>query len=264
MSKETKTKTVAVALGVCLVCSVLVSSAAVSLKDKQEQNKQLDRLKNILVVGGLYSPKTDIGKVFQENIRPFIVDLEKGAVLPRERFDAVLNTDDFDIKKIASSPRYGMKIPADEDIAGIKRRPRYMIVYQVIQNGAVEKIILPVYGKGVWSTMYGFIALNNDLTTVEGFSFYDHGETPGLGGEVDNPRWKRSWVGKKVFDKGGNVVIEVLKGTVDPGSPKAAHQIDGLSGASLTTRGVDKLVRYWLGDDGYGPYLAKLRQEGKG
>jgi len=127
----------------------------------------------------------------------------------------------------------------------------------------LEKIILPVYGKGVWSTMYGFIALNNDLTTVEGFSFYEHGETPGLGGEVDNPAWRRSWVGKKAFDDRGKVAIEVLKGAVDPLSPEAVHQIDGLSGASLTTRGVDKLVRYWLGEHGYGPYLGKLRREGK-
>ncbi|NLV25058.1 MAG: Na(+)-translocating NADH-quinone reductase subunit C [Deltaproteobacteria bacterium] len=263
MPKETKTKTVAVALGVCLVCSVLVSSAAVSLQGKQERNKQLDRLTNILVVGGLYSRKADIAQVFQEKIRSIIIDLETGSVLPEEKFDTALNPDDFDIKKMADSPRYGLSIPAPKDIAGIKRRPRYMTVYQVIRNGALEKIILPVYGKGVWSTMYGFIALNNDLTTVEGFSFYEHGETPGLGGEVDNPAWRRSWVGKKAFDDRGKVAIEVLKGAVDPLSPEAVHQIDGLSGASLTTRGVDKLVRYWLGEHGYGPYLGKLRREGK-
>jgi len=264
MSKETTSKTVAVAIGVCLVCSVLVSSAAVSLKGKQDENKKLDRLKNILVVGDLYSARADIGKIFRENIVPLIIELESGSVVPEERFDSLLNTDDFDLIQVANSSRYGRAIPAAKDIAGIKRQPKYMIVYKVVKNGTVEKIILPIYGKGVWSTMFGFIALGGDLKTVEGFSFYDHGETPGLGGEVDNPRWKQSWVGKKAFDKEGNVAIRILKGTVDPDNPKAKYQIDGISGASLTFRGVNNLVRYWLGEDGYGPYLKKLRREGKG
>jgi Na+-transporting NADH:ubiquinone oxidoreductase subunit C len=261
MSKETTSKTIAVALGVCLVCSVLVSAAAVSLKGRQEENKQLDKLKNILVVGGLYTPAADLEKTFRDNIQPRIVDLAKGRILPPERQDAVLNRDDFDIKKVAASPLYGQAIPAGQDIAGIKRQPKYMVVYNLVQNDEVQKIILPVYGKGLWSTMYGFIALGRDFTTVEGFSFYEHGETPGLGGEVDNPRWKRLWIGKKAFDGQGNLAIEVIKGTVDPAGPRAGYRIDGLSGATLTTRGVNHLIRFWLGDSGYGPYLAKLRQE---
>ncbi|MBN1142286.1 MAG: Na(+)-translocating NADH-quinone reductase subunit C [Deltaproteobacteria bacterium] len=262
MSKETTSKTIAVALGVCLVCSVLVSLATVSLKDRQERNRRLDKLKNILVVSGLYSKKADIAKTFQDKLRPRIVELETGVPLPEERYDGLLNTRDFDLNRVAADPRYGMTIPAEQDLAGIKRRPRFMIVYDVIHDGAVEKIILPVYGKGVWSTLYGFMALGKDLKTVEGFSFYEHGETPGLGGEVDNPRWQRSWVGKQAFNKRGELAIEVLRGKVDPEDPKAVSRIDGLSGASLTTRGVNNLVRYWLGEHGYGPYLDRLRREG--
>ncbi|MBN2429415.1 MAG: Na(+)-translocating NADH-quinone reductase subunit C [Deltaproteobacteria bacterium] len=262
MSKETKKKTVAVAFGVCLVCSVLVSAAAVSLSGIQAQNKKLDRLKNILLAGDMFSKNVDIEQIYKENIDTQIINLENGSVVPEKDYNEKLDPQKFDIKKMADDPQYGKAIPADEDKTGIKRQPRFMVIYKVVKDGKVKKIILPVYGKGIWSTMYGFIALGEDLQTVTGFTFYEHGETPGLGGEVDNPRWKRSWVGKKAFDEKGNVVIEVIKGTVDQSGPKAESQIDGLSGATLTTRGVDNLVRYWLGKNGYGPYLANLRERG--
>jgi Na+-transporting NADH:ubiquinone oxidoreductase subunit C len=125
----------------------------------------------------------------------------------------------------------------------------------------VEKLILPIYGKGLWSTLYGFLALEKDLKTVSGITFYQHGETPGLGGEVDNPNWKGKWQGKQAFDDSGDVIIKVIKGAVIPGAPDADHQIDGLSGATLTARGVDNLVQFWLGENGYGPYLQQIRED---
>jgi Na+-transporting NADH:ubiquinone oxidoreductase subunit C len=108
--------------------------------------------------------------------------------------------------------------------------------------------------------MYGFISLEKDLQTVGGITFYEHGETPGLGGEVDNPRWKASWQGKRAMDATGDVILQVIKGAVNPESDSAKHQIDGLSGATLTTRGLDNLIQYWLGDNGYGPFLAQQRE----
>jgi Na+-transporting NADH:ubiquinone oxidoreductase subunit C len=92
-------------------------------------------------------------------------------------------------------------------------------------------------------------------------TFYDHAETPGLGGEVDNPRWKDSWKGKQAIDETGKVKIEVLKGVVDTSRPESKYQIDGLSGATLTTRGVDNIVKFWLGDDGYGSLLKRLKED---
>jgi Na+-transporting NADH:ubiquinone oxidoreductase subunit C len=133
-----------------------------------------------------------------------------------------------------------------------------MVVYFIKENDKTEKIVLPVYGKGLWSTMFGFIALDKDLKTVKGFTFFQHGETPGLGGEVDNPRWKKIWNGKQAFDEGGNIRIKVIKGKVDASRPEAKYQIDGLSGATLTSRGVGNLVRFWLGENGYGPFLSRL------
>jgi Na+-transporting NADH:ubiquinone oxidoreductase subunit C len=125
----------------------------------------------------------------------------------------------------------------------------------------VSRVVLPVHGYGLWSTMYGFLALEADLDTVSGLRFFEHAETPGLGGEVDNPRWQAQWSGKRLFDEAGEFALQVLKGRVPEGAPDAQHKVDGLSGATITTRGVDNLVRFWVGEQAYGPFLARLRQE---
>ncbi|MOA31350.1 Na(+)-translocating NADH-quinone reductase subunit C [compost metagenome] len=113
-------------------------------------------------------------------------------------------------------------------------------------------------GYGLWSTLYGFLALKGDLNTVVGLGFYQHGETPGLGGEVDNPKWKALWNGKSLFDEQGQLAIQIIKGSVDAQSPNASHQVDGLAGATLTSKGVHNLLHFWLGENGFGPFLAKL------
>ena len=128
----------------------------------------------------------------------------------------------------------------------------------VEHDGELDKIILPVRGAGLWSTLYGFLALENDLNTVAGLGFYEHGETPGLGGEVDNPKWKALWPGKEVYDD-GQVAIELIKGSVDASTRNAENKVDGLSGATLTSRGVSNLVQFWMGDNGYKLFLKNLR-----
>ncbi|PIQ07788.1 MAG: Na(+)-translocating NADH-quinone reductase subunit C [Ignavibacteriales bacterium CG18_big_fil_WC_8_21_14_2_50_31_20] len=262
MSNDSTKKTLLVALGVCFVASILVSTAAVELKPIQELNKELDLRKNILSAGDLYHDGIDINSIFKEKISAQIIDLATGEFIPESDYDDVLNIEKFDVEEIASSDKWGKDIPTSEDIAGIKIMPKAMAIYTVKDDSNnVEKYILPIYGKGLWSTLYGFIALAKDMTTVKGFTFYQHGETPGLGGEVDNPKWKNSWVGKQIFDQASNLKIEVIKGAVDRGSESAKYQIDGLSGATITTRGVNNLVRFWLSGNGYGPFLSKLKGE---
>lgn len=133
-------------------------------------------------------------------------------------------------------------------------------MYLVEKDGALETLILPVRGYGLWSTLYGFVAVKGDLNTVVGFGFYQHGETPGLGGEVDNPKWKALWSGKTLFDEQGQLAVEIIKGSVDPQSAKATHQVDGLAGATLTSKGVNNLLHFWLGENGFGPLLANLKE----
>ncbi len=261
MSAEKKSKIIGVALAVCIVCSILVSTAAVTLNAIQDKNQKLDRIRNILVAGDLLDKGDNIQQIYNDYIEADLVDLSTGKIVPKDEYTNELNVTGFDIRAMANNPKYSTAIPANEDIAQIKRKPTYMPVYYVRENGELEKIILPVYGKGLWSTMYGFIALDHDLRTIEGFTFYSHGETPGLGGEVDNPKWKEIWKGKKAFDENWNVKIEVIKGRVDPERESAKYQIDGLSGSTLTTRGIDHLIKYWMGEHGYGPFFKRLRKE---
>lgn len=251
MPRETIRQTLGVAVGVCIVCSVLVSTASVSLKERQDRNKRLERQINVLSAAGLLEAggDVDVDELFQQ-IETRVVDLST-----HEFVD--VDPKALDPAKDAQDPDRSIEV--HDPRLGIKRLGKYRPIYLTKADGKIERVVLPVVGKGLWSTMYGFLALGSDLDTVQSMAFYDHGETPGLGGEVDNPRWKKSWIGKEAFDDGGDPAIDVVKGQADPNS---VHEVDGLSGATLTSNGVENLVRFWLGDEGYGPVLEKLRAGG--
>jgi Na+-transporting NADH:ubiquinone oxidoreductase subunit C len=251
--KESVLRTLTVALLVCLVCSVVVSAAAVALKPVQATNKLQDKQRNILQIAGLYQDVVSIQEQFQK-ITPRLVDLRTG------QFSDELDPLTFDQQKASKDPALSEQLDGDQDIASIRRRADYSTVY-VVENedGSIKTLILPIHGYGLWSTLYGFMALESDLKTVVGLGFYQHAETPCLGGEVYNPNWKKQWTGKVVYDEAGNVDISVIKGGVDASSPNAPHQVDALAGATLTSRGVENLVRFWLGEDGFGPLLDHLR-----
>lgn len=258
--KETIGRTLVVALLVCLVCSIFVAGAAVGLKPAQVVNRQLDKQRNILAIAGLtqgQASAAEVQRLFQEKIKARLVDLQTG------RFSDSHDANTFDPLKAAQDPALSDTLSAADDLAAIRRRERFSVVYLVEDaSGALQTLILPVRGYGLWSTLHGFIALKSDLKTVEGFGFYQHSETPGLGGEVDNPRWKGLWPGKQVLDADGKPDITIVKGSVDATNPRAVHQVDGLAGATLTSNGVNNLLNFWLGPKGFGPLLAHMRAEG--
>ncbi len=254
--KESTVRTLVVALLVCLVCSVFVAGAAVALRPTQLENRQLDKQRSILAIAGLGEPGmsgNQVKQLYNERIVAKLVNLETGEY--SDEFDP--NT--FDPLVAAKDPKLSKALPSDEDIASIKRRERYSVVYTVEENGELSTLIIPVRGYGLWSTLYGFIAVQGDINTVEGLGFYQHGETPGLGGEVDNPKWRSQWQGKELFNENGKLAIQVVKGGVDPQSPRADHQVDALAGATLTSNGVNNLLHFWLGENGFGPFIANLR-----
>ena len=245
------------AAAVCLVCSVLVTSSAVSLKDRQEENKRLDRQKKILTLAGLMESGADItseeiDKLFVDNIEAHVIDLATGD------YDTSVNTAGFDQRKATKEPATSRVAPKNR--SGIQRVPNSALIYHVMENGVPVTLILPIEGKGLWSTLYGFLALDTDTTTVKGITFYEHGETPGLGGEIENPSWTRLWPGRKAYDDAWNPALEVIKGTAGPVETDP-HRIDGLAGSTLTSRGVSNLVRFWLGENGFTPYLERFRAE---
>jgi Na+-transporting NADH:ubiquinone oxidoreductase subunit C len=252
LSNDDPKKIVGVAVALCLVCSVLVSAAAIGLRSKQEANKQLEKQRNILQVAGLFDPDLSVDEIFTQRIEPRIVDLETGA------FSDDVDVATYDAKIAARDPEQSKALPPEEDIASIKRKADYATIYLVknADGEDYETVIIPVHGYGLWSTLYGFLALKPDGDEIVGLQFYEHAETPGLGGEVDNPNWRAKWPGKELFGENGDVAIEIVKS-----GAAGDYQVDGLAGATLTSNGVHNLVRYWAGENGFGPFLKKLPEE---
>lgn len=248
-------KTIIIAFLLCLVCSVLVSTSAVVLKPLQVANKEADIKKNILAVTGLLDEGSDINSLF-EQFEVKMIDLTTGEY-------SNIDPSSYDPRKAASDPEQSIQLSAEQNIANIGRRAKLAKVYLLKENGTLKQVVLPIHGYGLWSTLYGFVSLESDFNTIGGLQFYSHAETPGLGGEVDNPKWRKQWQGKKAFNDSGELKIEVIRGHVDFQVAGAEHKIDGLSGATLTSRGVSNLVNFWLGDNGFGPYLNKMSEAEK-
>lgn len=249
-SRDSVSNTFTVAIAVSLVCSILVSAAAVLLRPLQERNETRYRQKIVLDVAGLYQSEVDIEDRFSL-IDMRLIDLESGDYVDH------IDARQFDAKAASSDASLSIPIPDEFDVAGLKRRAIYAPVYLVRNDESLEQIILPIYGSGLWSTMYGFLALEADGKTVRGLQFYDHAETPGLGDQIEKADWIAQWHGKQLFDERGDIRIEVVRGQTRGGS-EAVYQVDGLSGATLTGRGVTNLLHYWVGPHGFGPYLQRL------
>ena len=261
-AKETVSRTLIVALVLSIVFSVVVSGAAVMLRPAQIKNQNLDIKTNILSAAGLLEKGASADEIESqfEQFEVRLVDLDTGQFVDASDV-GVKDPMKYDMYKAASDPQMSTNIPASEDKAGIKRRPNVAKVYTMSENGEVTRVVLPIHGYGLWSTLYGFISLEGDLNTVEGLGFCAHAETPGLGGEVDNPRWKKQWVGKEVYDgERADPKIRLVKGGVSANAADKEHKVDALSGATLTSRGVEQLVNYWMSERGYAPFLQKLRE----
>lgn len=251
--KDTKANALIVSGVLCFVCSLLVTAAAIALRPVQQASKLDDKRKNILRVVNMYEPGMNIDEAFKQ-ITPKVVELDTGEIV-----DAV-NPATYDQYSAAKDPAQGgQMILGSADIAKIKYRPKYATVYMLYnEDGTPRTMILPVSGYGLWSTLYGFLAVEADGNTVVGINFYQHAETPGLGGEVDNPNWKQLWAGKKIYDENGKVALGLVKGGVDPESENAEFKVDALAGATLTSNGVSNLVHYWLSEDGFKPFLERI------
>ncbi len=248
-NNESVQKTITVALVLCLVCAVVVSSAAVILRPAQAVNEKANMQMNILQAAGLYDPQRSIQDQFQI-VTTRLVNLETG------EFVEGIDAERYNQRKASKDPSMNRVLSGEEDIASIKRQAKIAKIYLIENGDQIEKIILPIHGYGLWSTLYGFMALEGDGNTVAGLGFYEHAETPGLGGEVDNPNWKAQWTGKQVYN-GDAVALRLVKGGADRSD---SYGVDALSGATLTSRGVDNLLKFWMSDAGFKPFLDNLKQ----
>lgn len=263
MRRDSVPYTLLVATILCVVCSVLVASAAVGLRSRQEFNKQLDQKKNVLLAADLYeegeNTPAEIDDIFAEQIESVLVDLDTGEPIGSE--SDVVDVAEYNQREATRDPELSVPVEPPSALGGIKRRAKYAFAYEVKDDaGNLDQVVLPINGKGLWSTLYGFISIDADGNTVRGITFYEHGETPGLGGEIENPLWTGLWPGKHLHEDEDDehVELHVVKGSVSADDPNAEYKVDGLSGATITSNGVTKLVQFWLGPEGFGPFLDKL------
>lgn len=243
-------------LVLAFACSALVAGAAVGLRPMQEANRILDQKKHILYAANLY----DSGKTIEEMFEPIetrVIELASGNFVGED----VVDPSTFKQPRAAFTDEYGRDLSGDEDIAKLKRVEKYSLVYLVQGNGSIDQVILPVRGKGLWSTMYAYVSLDADLSTINGISFYEHGETPGLGGEIENDNWQKGWQQKRVYADSGDVALSFAKGKSSASGDAAQYEIDGLSGATLTTDGVENLIKFWFGNSGFKPFLSLQKKE---
>jgi Na+-transporting NADH:ubiquinone oxidoreductase subunit C len=259
VSKRESTRyTILFATAVCVACALLVSVAAVSLQPRQAAAARLYMEKNVLLAAGLLEPGTDVtaqevNRIFDERIRVRLIDLATGELVPESKMDARA----YDQRRARGDPTMSRVAPPNN--AGIGRLPNLGVVYFIMKGDQVDQIVIAVEGLGMWGTIYGFLSLDRDTNTVRGLTYYDQKETPGLGGEIGNPKWQALWRGRKAFDDQWNARIMVIKGQA--GTPETDPlRVDGLSGATVTSNAITRLMQFWLSDNGYGRFLKRFRE----
>ncbi|WP_066803369.1 Na(+)-translocating NADH-quinone reductase subunit C [Moraxella oblonga] len=257
-------KTLLTALVLCLVCSVLVSAAAISMKPKQDSNVLLDRNKNILMAANLFDPAKDnpskVNELFK-NVEIKLINTETGKFATDDELKSagISDVGAYDPEKASKNPATAISLKGD-DPAQIGAVAKLLKVYLINDEaGQLKNVVLPINGNGLWGQIYGFLTLKADLNTIEGIAFYKHKETPGLGALIETPKWRATWVGKQAYE-GDKIVTGVVKS----GTPKPTeHYVDGITGATLTSAGVNNMIQFWLSERAYKPFLDNLKKGGK-
>jgi len=224
MSNDTPPKAILVVLLTALVCSSLVSAAVVILRPIQLNNQMLDRSRNIMQLTGLVpreqAIKDDDMLELYKSLDLRIINIDAAS------FDQEIDPDTFDKRRAQNDPERSVAIPSAQDQANLGRRSRFAPIYIVWNEEGFERLILPVRGAGMWSLLYGYIALEPDLNTISGMTFYEQNETPG-----------------------------------QPGTGTAKYEVDALTGATVTANAVTSLIHYWFGPHGYQPFLLAMREQ---
>ncbi len=247
--------TLAFAFAVCAGCALLVSASVVVLRPFQHANQRAAREARMraLVEGipGLAAWATGSEGATLE-LRA--VELASGGYSTDADAEALLLAE--------GTAEEGEVLAPAKDPAGVGRMPEVAPVFELRQGNRLQSVILPVRGRGYVSQIRGYLAVAADGDTILGLTISEHGETPGLGAEIERPEWQQRWQGKRLRDEAGQVRIRVVRDAAAAGSPEAVYEVQGISGATRTGDGVGELVRFWVGPAGFGPYLERLREGG--
>jgi Na+-transporting NADH:ubiquinone oxidoreductase subunit C len=258
-AKDTPLRALLTVLVTAVICSTVVSASVVLLRPIQLNNQLLDRSGNIMQLTGLLPE----GQAVEDDA---LLDLFKSldtrvVNIDEADFDDSIDPYTFDARKAAGDPELSVAVPAAQDVAKLARRSRFEVAYLVWKDAVLDRVILPIRGAGMWSMLYGYVALEPDFNTLAGVIFYEQNETPGLGDQISQDYWEVQWQGKQLYDETGEMLFHVAEGPVTPGSAAADYQVDALTGATVTANAVTALMQYWFGPNGYGPLLQQLREQ---
>lgn len=251
-SNEDPVKIIGIAFLVALASATIVSTASITLKPYQDAHLEAERAARMTAMLERLPGMEDIlAQSGADSLTTRLVDLSDGSLVEG------IDPDSYNAAGAASDPASAVPVPTEEDVAGLRQRAPFAPVYLLEGDGEVQLVILPVEGTGYQSTIRAFLALESDLTTIAGLTILEQGETPGLGARIEEPEWQALWTGKQVADDTGTIVISVVRGEAS-----GPHEVDGISGATRSSNGVANMLRYWLGDHGFGPFLDRLKSEG--
>jgi Na+-transporting NADH:ubiquinone oxidoreductase subunit C len=258
-SRDSPIRALLTVMVTAVVCSLFVSASVVLLRPIQLNNKLLQRSGNVLALTGLLPAD---GEIDDEALLELFKGLDARVVnIDDAKLASEFDPYTFDERKAVTDPELSVAIASGDDLANLGRRSRYETVYLVWSKGELQRVVLPIRGSGMWSMLYGYIALESDFNTIAGVMFYEQNETPGLGDQIAKPHWQQKWVGKKLYEGTDEVLFHVAEGPVAAGASGADYQVDALTGATITANAVTALMQYWFGPHGYGPLLQRMREQ---
>ncbi len=245
-------KTFGVAAIVALCAALLVSTTAVVLQPIQEVHIERERQ---ALMDAMLDALPGMRELMQEKgitaLQTRMVDLSGGV------FATGADPSAFDYEAAIRSETASHEVTEIDDIAGLRRVPALMPVHLLEREGELMLLVLPVRGVGYQSTIKAMLALEPTLDTIAGLTVLEQAETPGLGARILDPAWQVQWPGTALVDDSGALAVSVVRDGANE-----TWEVDGITGATRTSNGVQNMLRFWLGSHGYGPFLERLRQGG--
>lgn len=213
------------AAALTIVCGGLLAWASEGLKERQQANIALEQKKNILATVMEVKEGDDVNAIYAKRVKAYVIDFNGSVVEGKTPNDVALGAE--------------YKKPADQRLL-----PVYEIVSESDPN-KVESVVLPLFGFGLWDNIWGFVSLEHDMNTIQGVKFAHKGETPGLGARIDSKDIQDRYKGKKVFEGDNLISVTMMKGEGNDYSSDQ-HKVDGMSGATLTGKGVNNMLKEYL------------------
>lgn len=247
LPNTSRTKTLVVAFLVSAICAALVSGATVILRPIQAANRAAEEQARIAALVSGVPGMADLMAESGGALSTVVIDLDTGRAATGITPDTLEAT--------LADPANWTALADGEDLADLGHRPDYAQVYLLRDGETISLLLLPVAGQGYNGRIEAILALRGDMNTIAGLAVTSHSETPGLGGRIEEPAWQASWPGTELRDEGGTLRFTVARGTAS-----SVHEVDGITGATRTSNAMTRIVRFWLGPQGYGPLVEAIRR----